>query len=173
MSKSGGVGKTAAALGITDAKLIELLKSCEKVKCNAYSRYSHFRVGAALLTTPDDKGIIITGCNIENASSGMTVCAERTAICYAVAQGHRTFHCIAVTSDIDGRFCAPCGACRQVIIEFAPNSAVILMKPGFSDEQYINGEGLHLTTIKELLPFGFTPDDLAMPQIAHKDPYSS
>ena len=80
----------------------------------SYSPYSHFGVGAALLC---EGGTIYEGCNIENASYGLTNCAERTAIFKAVSEGHTKFKALAVVADTEGP-CSPCGACRQVISEF-------------------------------------------------------
>lgn len=110
---------------------------------NAHAPYSNFRVGAALRTTT---GKIFAGCNIENASYGMTNCAERTAIFSAVAQLGSSFEIarIAVVSEQDVA-CAPCGACRQVIYEFGPKAIV-----------YFQGaSGWKPLLITELLPEGF------------------
>ncbi|XP_044040424.1 zgc:103586 isoform X2 [Siniperca chuatsi] len=95
-------------------KVKELVSKCLQARDMAYCRYSRFPVGAAILTAD---GAIITGCNVENASYGLTVCAERTAIQRAVVEGHRQFTAIAVTCDIKDRFVGPCGACRQVLME--------------------------------------------------------
>ncbi|KAM8899454.1 cytidine deaminase isoform 2-T2 [Spinachia spinachia] len=95
-------------------KVQELVSKCLQARDMAYCPYSRFPVGAALLTA---EGAIITGCNVENASYGLTVCAERTAVQRAVAEGHRRFTAIAVTCDIKDRFVGPCGACRQVLME--------------------------------------------------------
>jgi len=109
----------------------------------AYAPYSKFRVGAALLTT---KGEMFSGCNVENASYGMTNCAERTAIFSAVAKsGPKVkIRAIAVVND-KGVPCSPCGACRQVIYEFGPRATVI-----FQDKR-----GLKEAAIEDLLPEGF------------------
>ena len=113
----------------------------------AYAPYSHFRVGAALLAKD---GRIFTGCNVENASYGLTVCAERVALFKAVSEGAREFLAIAVACG-EGP-CAPCGACRQVLYEFAPDLLVIMA----------DGEGKSWCRAKlsELLPHGFGPKDL-------------
>ncbi len=120
----------------------ELLVRAQEAQEHAYVPYSHYRVGAALRTT---NGKIYTGCNIENASYGLTVCAERTALFKAVSEGERDFDAIAVV--VDGKTLAsPCGACRQVLAEFAPHMRCILG----------NGLGEHkVTTVAELLPDGF------------------
>lgn len=108
----------------------------------AYVPYSHFPVGAALEC---DDGTVFTGCNIENAGYTPTNCAERTAVFKAVSEGHRNFTRIAIAADTE-RFTAPCGVCRQVLQEFAPELEVIL----------VNREGRTLElTLRELLPYGF------------------
>jgi cytidine deaminase len=113
----------------------------------SYSPYSKFRVGAALLTEEDE---IITGCNIENASYGLTLCAERVAIFKAYSEGKRKFKAIAISSD-DKNFCPPCGACRQIIWELCGDIDVIL----------IDGNG-NTKTFKasEFLPFPFGDENL-------------
>ncbi len=88
----------------------------------AYAEYSRFRVGAALMT---EGGTIYEGCNVENASYGLTICAERNAVFQAVAHGDRKFRSIAIASDDTG-FLSPCGACCQVLSEFNPDLEVIL-----------------------------------------------
>lgn len=108
----------------------------------AYVPYSHFPVGAALEC---DDGTVYTGCNIENAGYTPTNCAERTAVFKAVSEGHRNFTRIAIAADTE-RFTAPCGVCRQVLQEFAPELEVIL----------VNREGRTLElALRELLPYGF------------------
>src|ERR1700730_11041659 len=121
----------------------QLLQSAQKVMKNAHAPYSKFRVGAAILTKSGD---IFSGCNVENASYGMTNCAERTAIFSAVAQlgPGLEIHAVAVTND-HGVPCAPCGACRQVIYEFGPDAIVFFQ----------GAKGPKQAHIKELLPEGF------------------
>jgi cytidine deaminase len=121
----------------------QLLQSARKVMKNAHAPYSKFRVGAAILTT---SGEIFSGCNVENASYGMTNCAERTAIFSAVAQlGPRIeIRAVAVTND-HGVACSPCGACRQVIYEFGPEAIVFFQ----------GAKGPKQAHIRELLPEGF------------------
>jgi cytidine deaminase len=120
-----------------------LLKLARRAMKNAYAPYSHFRVGAAILTS---KGKVFLGCNVENASYGMTNCAERTAIFAAIAAlGPKTeVRAVAVVNDHDVP-CSPCGACRQVIYEFGPEAIV-----------YFQGKrSWQETPITELLPEGF------------------
>ena len=108
----------------------------------AYIPYSHFPVGAALLCKD---GTVFTGCNIENAAYGATICAERTAIFKAVSEGHRDFETLVIAGRSDD-YCVPCGTCRQVMMEFAPELTVICLNK--------NGESKKFA-LKELLPYGF------------------
>lgn len=98
----------------TPELLKQLIQKSFEAKEMAYSPYSKFRVGAAILT---ESGEYITGCNVENASYGLCICAERTAICKAVSEGHHKFKAIAVSSDLEDKFISPCGSCRQFLIE--------------------------------------------------------
>ncbi|AOZ91718.1 cytidine deaminase [Paenibacillus crassostreae] len=127
-----------------------LLKEAIKAREKAYIPYSHFGVGAALL---DSEGKVHHGCNIENAAYGPTNCAERTAMFRAIADGHqaRSFKAMAVVGDTGGPI-APCGVCRQVMIELCdPDMLVILGN--------LKGDVLE-TTVSELLPGYFGPSDL-------------
>jgi len=99
-----------------------LIKAAHKAKKHSHSPYSRFRVGAALLA---DNGKIFTGCNIENSSFSLTICAERTALFKAVSEGLRKFKALAIASDVDS-FVSPCGACRQVIMDLAGDIDIIL-----------------------------------------------
>jgi cytidine deaminase len=127
---------------------LDLMQRAIKARDNAYTPYSKFNVGAALLSKD---GEIFEGCNIENASYGLTNCAERTAIFKAVSEGTRGFTAIAIAADTEGP-CSPCGACRQVIAEFcAPTMPVYLTN--------LKGDVLE-TTVEALLPGAFTPEDL-------------
>lgn len=112
----------------------------------SYTPYSNFAVGAALLC---QDGTVYQGCNIENASFGMTNCAERTAIFKAVSEGHRLFQAIAVIADTEGP-CAPCGACRQVMVEFNIPTIILTNLKGHTQ----------VYTLDELLPLSFGPKDL-------------
>lgn len=120
-----------------------LEQAANKVMKNAHAPYSKFRVGAAILLT---NGRIFSGCNVENASYGMTNCAERTAIFTAVAElGPKIeIKAVAVTND-QGVACSPCGACRQVIYEFGPDATILFQ----------GADGPKQAHIKELLPEGF------------------
>ena len=104
----------------------ELLMAAQKASENAYVPYSKFRVGAALECMD---GTVFTGCNVENAALGSTICAERTAVCKAVSEGRRDFKRIAIWGDGEN-YCMPCGACRQVMAEFAPELEVLCAKSG-------------------------------------------
>jgi cytidine deaminase len=103
-------------------RIQSLINAAERAKSRAYAPYSRFRVGAALLAKD---GTVITGCNVENSSYSLTICAERAAIFKAVADGHTKFSTLAIVSD-DKSFLPPCGACRQVLSEFAPDIKIIL-----------------------------------------------
>ena len=121
-----------------------LVKKAQSAKKYSYSPYSKFRVGAAVLST---SGKVFTGCNIENSSFGLTVCAERTALFKAISEGTRKFKAIAIASDASG-FISPCGACRQVILDLASGIDVIM-----SDSR---GE-TKIVKARELLPYPFDP----------------
>lgn len=119
----------------------------------SYAPYSNFKVGAALLT---ESGKLYTGCNIENAAYTPTNCAERTAFFKAVSEGERSFQAICVVGGKDGiltEYAAPCGVCRQVMMEFCnPDRFQIILATG--KDQY------EVFTLKELLPLGFGPDNI-------------
>ncbi|MBS3741011.1 MAG: cytidine deaminase [Candidatus Cloacimonetes bacterium] len=120
----------------------KLIKAAKEVSKNAYSPYSKFKVGAALLTS---SGNIYTGTNIENSSYPAGVCAERVAIFKAITNGENKFDMLAIYSHSDKLF-YPCGICRQVIAEFARNLPIIVAK---EEDNYIK------TNIKDLLPQAF------------------
>lgn len=131
-----------------------LLQEAIKARTSAYIPYSRFGVGAALL---DQDGHVHHGCNIENAAYGPTNCAERTAMFRAIADGHkaRSFQAIAVVADTDGPV-SPCGVCRQVMVELCgPDMKVILGN--------MKGDIVE-TTVRDLLPGAFGPDDLEQGQ---------
>lgn len=126
----------------------QLIQEAKIAREKAYTPYSKFKVGAALLTKD---GKIYGGCNIENAAYSMCNCAERTALFKAYSEGDTKFEMLAVVADTD-RPCSPCGACRQVISELCdPNMKVILTN--------LKGDVLEVT-VQELLPGAFSPEDL-------------
>ena len=132
----------------------ELIEKALRAREFSYSPYSSYQVGAALLSAD---GKIYTGCNIENAAYGPTNCAERTAFFKAVSEGVLNFKKIAIVGSPKGevtQYAFPCGVCRQVMMEFCDYETfrVFLAK---SPEEY------EVLTLKELLPFGFGPNNLA------------
>jgi len=110
----------------------ELLRIAKEASLNAYVPYSGFPVGAALEC---EDGTVYTGCNVENAAYGDTICAERTAVVKAVSEGQRSFTRIAVYGEGKG-YCMPCGSCRQVLAEFSPEMEVLCAKAGGSYVSY-------------------------------------
>ncbi len=133
----------------SEKELVELALEAMK---GAYTPYSGFKVGAALLAK---SGEVYTGCNIENASYTPTVCAERTAFFKAVSAGEREFDAIAVVGGKDGNaeeFCTPCGVCRQVMLEFCDRDSFIVI--------FGKRDGYEAHTLAELMPFSFGKDDL-------------
>ena len=132
---------------LTTEKKQEMADLAAKMRERSYSPYSHYAVGAALLTKD---GKIFTGCNIENAAYPVTVCAERTAIFKAVSEGDMDFEAIAIATE-DGQG-YPCGSCRQVMAEFSLDMAVIL-----ADK---DGRVTIESNVADLLPGAFTPNRL-------------
>lgn len=133
---------------------MDLLKEAKIARERAYTPYSHFKVGAALLAK---SGKVYHGCNIENAAYSPTNCGERTAFFRAVYEGERDFDRIAVVGSPEGvepdMPTAPCGVCRQVMMEFCdPETFTIIMPDG-------NGGALEVL-LKDLLPYGFGPENL-------------
>ena len=131
---------------MTELEIQKLMDCAIKARENAYSPYSHFAVGAALLC---EDGTLYEGCNIENASYGLTNCAERTAIFKAVSEGHIKFKALAVVADTEGP-CAPCGACRQVMNEFKIPMIIMANMKG----------NMEIVSIEDLLPFSFSECDV-------------
>ncbi|WP_226677527.1 cytidine deaminase [Mesobacillus jeotgali] len=125
-----------------------LVEKAIEARSTAYVPYSKFQVGAAIITSNDN---VYLGCNIENASYGLTNCAERTAIFKAVSEGDTEIKAIAVVADTEGPV-SPCGACRQVIAEFATDDTKIYLAN-------LNGD-VKETTISEILPGYFTSKDM-------------
>ena len=125
----------------------QLFREAVKASSQSYSKYSGFHVGAALLT---EDGKIFTGCNIENASYSLTICAERTAVFKAVSEGYTDFEAIAIAGSGNGDFskpCFPCGACLQVLSEFCGDSFRIIL----SDGEY---------SLSDFLPKRFNEDSM-------------
>lgn len=125
-----------------------LFEEAKKARENAYAPYSKFSVGAALITK---SGKIYRGCNIENASFGLTNCAERTAIFKAVSEGERDFQALLVVADTKDPV-SPCGACRQVLAEFCPPRMPVYLAN-------VNGN-IEQTTVEQLLPSSFKSEDM-------------
>ena len=133
----------------------ELIAMARKAMHQAYAPYSQFQVGAALLCSD---GTVYTGCNVENAAYGATICAERAALVKAVSEGRRDFAAIAITGGKNGVEtgpCAPCGTCRQVMQEFGdPDHFMIYLANGTSIQSY---------PLRALLPLGFDKSNLKCP----------
>ena len=132
---------------MTDRELVDLAFTMLE---RSYVPYSHFPVGAALLCAD---GAVFTGCNVENAAYGPTICAERTALVKAVSEGRRNgFVKLAVVGRSED-YCWPCGVCRQMLYEFPPDLTVLVAR----------GDGDFVTLpLKELLPHGFGPESLTI-----------
>jgi cytidine deaminase len=120
-----------------------LVAAAHAARGASYSPYSRFAVGAALLCAD---GTVVSGCNVENASYGLTICAERNAVFTAVANGRRNFSAIAIAGPPEA-LTSPCGACRQVLAEFSPEMRVLYTAP----------DGVVTTTLDALLPARFVP----------------
>lgn len=131
---------------MSDQELQSLITAAIDAAKRAYIPYSHYPVGAALRTTD---GRVYTGCNIENAAYPATICAERTAVVKAVSEGERSFDCIVVATRNAG---SPCGTCRQVMFEFAPDMRLLMV----DFEGNVRWDG----TMQDLLPLGFGPGSL-------------
>ncbi len=127
---------------------LELVQKALDMRQYAYAPYSHFRVGAALESVD---GRVFTGCNVENAAYGSSICAERTALVKAVSEGAVRFRRIAVAGDSED-YCWPCGACRQMLREFGTELEVLA----------VNRDGAYRRfTLEELLPHSFGPETLS------------
>ena len=133
-----------------------LIEKAKEAMKNAYVPYSKFKVGAAIVCKD---GSVYTGCNIENATYGATICAERTAIFKAVSEGQKEFSAIAIVGGKNGakedeaEYCAPCGVCRQVMMEFCdPKTFKVYLAK--TEDDYIE------YTLEEILPLGFSGKNL-------------
>ena len=128
----------------------ELIRAAFAVRERAYTPYSHFKVGAALLPR---SGRVFTGCTIENASFSPTICAERAALAAAVSAGEREFDAIAIVGSMEGKVntlpTSPCGVCRQALFEFRGNGLRVILAKSEEDYQEL--------TLGRLLPLGFGP----------------
>jgi cytidine deaminase len=137
---------------VIDMDKNELVRLALEARENSYSPYSHFRVGAALLSAD---GRVFTGCNVENAAYSPTICAERTAVVKAVSEGIKDFTAIAIVGG-EGEikdFCTPCGVCRQVLREFCdPDTFTVVLARSPEETKEL--------TLGELLPFGFGKETL-------------
>ncbi|MBQ9609085.1 MAG: cytidine deaminase [Lachnospiraceae bacterium] len=140
-------------MSLSNELLVKLIESADTARNNSYAPYSKFRVGAALYAVTDkDESVIITGCNVENASYPAGNCAERTAVFKAVSEGYNNFKAIAIVGGYDS-YTSPCGICRQVLREFvAPGDFYVIMAKNKTD--YV------IKTLEELLPMSFGPDNL-------------
>ena len=130
---------------MTDRELVALAFTMLE---RSYSPYSHFPVGAAL---EGADGAVYTGCNVENAAYGSCICAERTALVKAVSEGCQSFRRLAVVGNGED-YCWPCGSCRQMLYEFAPELEILVAR---GDHDFVK------TTLRELMPHGFGPEALA------------
>ena len=130
---------------MTDRELVDLAFT---MLDRSYVPYSNFPVGAALLCKD---GTVFTGCNVENAAYGSTICAERTALVKAVSEGHRDDWAALAVVGNGGEPCWPCGSCRQMLYEFCPDLTVLVAG---------KDRAIHRVTLAELLPHGFGPKNL-------------
>ena len=128
-----------------ERKLYEMAKEATK---NSFAPFSQFHVGAALLA---DDGRIFSGCNVENSSYGVTICAERTALVKAVSEGHRDDWVRLAVVGNSADYCWPCGSCRQMLYEFCPQLEVLVAR---GDHEFVK------LTLSDLLPHGFGPKSL-------------
>jgi cytidine deaminase len=132
------------------ARRRELIAAARAARRHAYAPYSRFAVGAALLT---EDGTVVTGVNVENASYGVGICAERSAAVAAVSSGHRRFRAIAVAGPGEVPV-PPCGACRQFLREFPPGDQLVVLAAGEAGDEVLT------LALGELLPYGFGPERL-------------
>ncbi|WP_238625280.1 cytidine deaminase [Aggregatilinea lenta] len=137
---------TSSLSPLTDEQRRSLIDAAASARKNAYAPYSNFTVGAAIL---GDSGTVYSGCNVESASYGATICGERTAAVKAISEGERRFRAVAI---VTGNAAMPCGICRQFLYEFGPEMWVITADP--------QGRSSFEGPLKDLLPYGFGPADL-------------
>ena len=135
-------------MAVPESLILALADAARQASAQAYCPYSRFPVGAALLT---EDGTIVTGCNVENASYGLTICAERNAVFHAVALGHQRIAAVAIYTPTPTPS-APCGACRQVLNEFGPDAEIVSV---------CDGPDILRRRLSELLPDAFGPGNLA------------
>lgn len=131
---------------VTETDLHALIAAATQAAGRAYVPYSHYPVGAALVAAD---GTVVTGCNIENASFPASICAERTALVKAVSEGHRQFSRLVVVTRDGG---APCGVCRQMLFEFAPELPITLAR--------LDGEIVLQSQLNDMLRYGFGPSSV-------------
>lgn len=136
------MGRKATVVGVTTETADQLIARAVEAKRQAAVPYSGFRVGAALLA---GDGSINTGCNVESSSYGLTLCAERVALGKAISEGKRDFVAIAIVTDSE-ELCPPCGACRQLLWDYAPDLEIILATPSGARKHY---------RLRELFPEAF------------------
>jgi len=139
---------------LSDAEALQLLEKAKDTMRHSYCAYSNFPVGAALLCAD---GTTFTGVNVESAAFGGTICAERTALCAAVAAGHRHFRAVAVVAKMAMAY--PCGQCRQLMIEFGDIEVIVAKAEKLHD--------MTRTSLCTLLPHAFTKDSLNKARAAH------
>src|SRR5262245_5445260 len=132
---------------ISQAEIERLREAARAAASRAYCPYSHFRVGAAVAASSGD---VFAGCNVENASYGLTICAERNAVFQMVAAGEPAFDAIVIYTPTPAPT-APCGACRQVLNEFSPSAEVICLCDGPDEIRF---------TVRDMLPVAFGPQNL-------------
>lgn len=125
----------------SEIKISDLIQFAREAKRHAQAKYSHFSVGAALETT---EGEIITGCNVESSSYGLTICAERVALTKAISEGKLNFKRIAILGPEDD-YCPPCGACRQLLYDYSKDLTIILT----------DGKNIKEIPLQKLLPDAF------------------
>jgi len=141
---SGDMGVTYQTLQEIDPAIKSLVDASNAARKKAYCPYSKFQVGAALLLKD---GTVVHGCNVENVSYGLSICAERTAAVKAISEGRTDFEAIAVCAVMESHPVSPCGACRQFLAEFNPNLQIYLHNP--TTDQVV------LTSLAHLLPMSF------------------